>query len=69
MSTTTKKRRPSREQSMKTWLQAGEQRAQDARDERAIEDAEHQREHPEYDQDAADRAQQRYEASIGWGVD
>lgn len=69
MSTTTKKRKPSREQAMRTWFQAGEQRAQDARDERAIDAAEYQREHPFYDQDAADRAQERYERGLGWGVD
>ncbi|WP_298799930.1 hypothetical protein [Pseudonocardia sp. 73-21] len=54
----------------KTWLQAGEARAQDARDEQAIDAAEDEREYPFYDQDLADRAQNRYERTVlGWGCD
>lgn len=63
------KRKPTREQALRTWMQAGAERNQAARDEQAIAAAEDQREHRLYDQDLADWAQNRYERSLGWGVD
>lgn len=69
MTATTKKRKPTREQAMRTWAQAGAERAQAVVDERRIDEAEYEREHPTYDEDLADRAQRRYEESIGWHCD
>ena len=68
MTATKPKRKPTREQAMRTWMQAGAQRAQDARDEQRIDLADHEREwdhlSPAVDEQIQ-AVQDRYERACG----
>lgn len=64
--------RPTQQQAMRTWAQAGAERAQAVVDERRIEAAEQEREYDHLSPAVDERleaVQDRYEASLGWGRD
>ena len=70
--TKAKPRKPTKEQAMRTWAQAGAERAQAERDERCIDLADHEREWDHLSPAVDERlqaVQDRYEAALGWGRD
>ncbi len=65
---TATKRKPTREQAMRTWLQAGAERARTAADERRIDVVEYEREYDHLSPAVDERleaVQRRYERACG----